>query len=302
MFKVVTLHVSVWVEILFQKENTIVLVVTLHVSVWVEIKLSAGYFKCPESHAPRERVSWNSYNTDTNTEKWRSRSTWACELKFNEVYFTFCMSVTLHVSVWVEIYNGFCLRGRIFVTLHVSVWVEIVNKPQPYLQTLVTLHVSVWVEMIDAVISLPENMVTLHVSVWVEIKSFEYIDRDESHAPRERVSWNYMLLRHSFRHTVTLHVSVWVEILSFLFYVRFLLSRSTWACELKFHKSITNSPYLPSRSTWACELKCTCFLVIRTSCKVTLHVSVWVEMTMPWSVVVTISVTLHVSVWVEMVS
>ena len=77
-----------------------------------------------------------------------------------------------------------------------------------------------------------------------------------SHAPRERVSWNckIVMLCHSF--FVTLHVSVWVEMEIFKRFACFDMSRSTWACELKF---CIAEPYsqlsVKSRSTWACELK-----------------------------------------------
>ena len=76
----VTLHVSVWVEIVDFTDIKSIFSVTLHVSVWVEIKV-AFYFllthwsrstwacelKCKiistgvdfNGHAPRERVSWN---------------------------------------------------------------------------------------------------------------------------------------------------------------------------------------------------------------------------------------------------
>ena len=186
----------------------------------------------------------------------QSRSTWACELKCH-IEFTDekLLSHAPRERVSWNVWNYLCFGDFYSHAPRERVSWNPQNTESGWLRWDVTLHVSVWVEMIDAVISLPENMVTLHVSVWVEIKSFEYIDRDESHAPRERVSWNYMLLRHSFRHTVTLHVSVWVEILSFLFYVRFLLSRSTWACELK---CVTPTAWIyvaVSRSTWACELK-----------------------------------------------
>ena len=57
--ELVTLHVSVWVEIklwIFAQTNYRV---TLHVSVWVEIKDVFARNARHPSHAPRERVSWN---------------------------------------------------------------------------------------------------------------------------------------------------------------------------------------------------------------------------------------------------
>ena len=62
----VTLHVSVWVEIYKTYDSESEPSVTLHVSVWVEIyKYDASYFN-DTSHAPRERVSWNSCINLTN--------------------------------------------------------------------------------------------------------------------------------------------------------------------------------------------------------------------------------------------
>ena len=58
-----------------------------------------------QSHAPRERVSWN------------------CSRFICESY----SRVTLHVSVWVEIPDTIDEQVMNFVTLHVSVWVEIQN-------------------------------------------------------------------------------------------------------------------------------------------------------------------------------
>ena len=56
---------------------------------------------------------------------------------------------------------------------------------------------------------------------------------------------------------------------------------------------------LLSRSTWACELKYTIFWYNTYINKVTLHVSVWVEMTETEETPTEEEVTLHVSVWVE---
>ena len=206
-------------------------------------------------HAPRERVSWNcnKYIGITDNEvtlhvsvwveipwnfivTWsaKSRSTWACELKYfseRQKQDLFChaprervswnrkmhiknknATVTLHVSVWVEIIWSYSNDGRCKVTLHVSVWVEIKINLLVVCNVIVTLHVSVWVEIYYSQTSCLAHLVTLHVSVWVEIKIKAYkkeIDGSRStwacelkfvsilfpptrngHAPRERVSWN----------------------------------------------------------------------------------------------------------------
>ena len=75
------------------------------------------------------------------------------------------------------------------------------------------------------------------------------------HAPRERVSWNDKQIRDITADVVTLHVSVWVEIYHNFVWVVNIWSRSTWACELKSFKPQYGLDLLWSRSTWACELK-----------------------------------------------
>ena len=162
-------------------------------------------------HAPRERVSWNAVE-HRRTQCWASRSTWACELKSEEerceddhsghaprervswnlkldptnVEYT----VTLHVSVWVEINQMLVSDYLNSVTLHVSVWVEIDNAV-PFLQAhYVTLHVSVWVEISNGRWD-QENSVSR--STWACELKCEYASAvmlQGSHAPRERVSWN----------------------------------------------------------------------------------------------------------------
>ena len=121
------------------------------------------------------------------------------------------------------------------------------------------------------------------------------------HAPRERVSWNTLVCDAHFAHTVTLHVSVWVEMQKKHLKMQKRTSRSTWACELKFSRWLLRSFFPLSRSTWACELKCKLIIYSAHKPLVTLHVSVWVEIISDaFPVTDVYIVTLHVSVWVEM--
>ena len=64
-----------------------------------------GITSIPLCHAPRERVSWNDHKIFGDTEE----------------------LVTLHVSVWVEMLFETTLASTADVTLHVSVWVEILE-------------------------------------------------------------------------------------------------------------------------------------------------------------------------------
>ena len=211
----VTLHVSVWVEI----DVPLVLrpweLVTLHVSVWVEIFCDALFADDSASHAPRERVSWNSAMDKQCTAAYshapRERVSWNCWYCKHAVPKS---DVTLHVSVWVEMLElslkqyiiwRHAPRERVswncprvvnyqhtIVTLHVSVWVEIGRYQRQCKLHNVTLHVSVWVEMACLPWHFSIFSVTLHVSVWVEITMITTkVVGWLSHAPRERVSWNY---------------------------------------------------------------------------------------------------------------
>ena len=81
----VTLHVSVWVEMPATLKMLISPGVTLHVSVWVEIKRTITRDLSTARHAPRERVSWNPYYRSYLPGRFGSRSTWACELKYDNI-------------------------------------------------------------------------------------------------------------------------------------------------------------------------------------------------------------------------
>ena len=189
-------------------------IVTLHVSVWVEIDIKQAVYMQMSRHAPRERVSWNNivlflrYGSAVTLHV----SVWV------EIYLirrkSFSALVTLHVSVWVEIlWRGWSGARGLRVTLHVSVWVEIIVGNISRESRQVTLHVSVWVEILQWCYTAFRSAVTLHVSVWVEIGyQVQNCNRRTSHAPRERVSWNFHIDATSPARVVTLHVSVWVEI------------------------------------------------------------------------------------------
>ena len=163
-------------------------------STWAcELKLksilTAVKYSC---HAPRERVSWNKIicenlhfpvvtlhvsvwveisNVKSCLQQYKSRSTWACELKCLLVISTSCKpTVTLHVSVWVEI-------GR-----HCLALLSILSR-------------STWACELKFISLLPFNGSIVSRSTWAcELKFFnekEWEKDGKSHAPRERVSWNF---------------------------------------------------------------------------------------------------------------
>ena len=232
--KRVTLHVSVWVEIcivsliiFYQKSRStwacelkwnklcevqISATVTLHVSVWVEMKVNFFHASLNQS-----RSTWacelkfvKNFTKISNTP---SRSTWACELK-------------LHLTSWILNKPRHAPRERVSWNTRHHWWTD---------NELVTLHVSVWVEIPKPISAKYGQYVTLHVSVWVEMTTWKNLPTfSASHAPRERVSWNIKSVISLSVFAVTLHVSVWVEIEYYSSAGTRGMSRSTWACELKF--------------------------------------------------------------------
>ena len=98
-------------------------------------------------HAPRERVSWNINSDAVCRFHRKSRSTWACELKFHTN--TQPLLLNSHAPrervSWNDKYGN--LISDVIVTLHVSVWVEMKSHKDLTATPKVTLHVSVWVEI-----------------------------------------------------------------------------------------------------------------------------------------------------------
>ena len=142
--------------------------VTLHVSVWVEIEEEMLRVSMGESRSTWAcELKW--FVRGGMKPKDESRSTWACELKYScylRNSYRFCHAPRERVS-WNIFYFKWCIN--LAVTLHVSVWVEIEIQARTCPYVLVTLHVSVWVEILIMNGSAFSRCVTLHVSVWVEI-------------------------------------------------------------------------------------------------------------------------------------
>ena len=186
--------------------------VTLHVSVWVEIFWYPRNSETGLSHAPRERVSWNSLVYVGHHKLVSSRSTWACELKLSSrTFFCRTTAVTLHVSVWVEIQK---FRDILISKGSRSTWACELKYRDVCGDSWGGQSRSTWACELKSLFS------SSHVS-------------QPRHAPRERVSWNHSCKVRTCKTRVTLHVSVWVEIQRGGTVRQLTASRSTWACELK---------------------------------------------------------------------
>ncbi len=232
----VTLHVSVWVEILadfssstsssssrstwacelkliFTTSLFVINFVTLHVSVWVEICYCMTAVFPVQSHAPRERVSWNVLGSipvvSADGHAPRERVSWNW------------MSWNSPLEA-----EGHAPRERVsWNAIRADAW-GLRSKSR-----------STWACELKLTISSNRNCtccVTLHVSVWVEIVDFARLN-----------TWNKSR-------------STWACELKFFAWIILscnYLSRSTWACELKLDELKFTSRGRRSRSTWACELK-----------------------------------------------
>ena len=248
-------------------------------STWAcELKFDkSDSFINDSSHAPRERVSWNNEQNfkvaTLQRHAPRERVSWNEKFPTIETIF----DVTLHVSVWVEICELYVCRNGAGVTLHVSVWVEIHHSVLLFYR-----HTSrsTWAcELKCAWEPFPRWPIPSRSTWACELKWFLSFYPHQSDI-------------------VTLHVSVWVEMLEFENVKKIKASRSTWACELKFTPpqiQDTQSRHAPrervswnhklvrrlveqlghaprERVSWNCNGE-----VIVPLREVTLHVSVWVE-------------------------
>ena len=159
------------------------------------------------------------------------------------------------MSVWVEIEYYICYgdykSSRSTWACELKCLAEDVAKPRPPSRStwacelkFIKLSYSSWV-----LSHAPRERVSWNACcAWSDV-------HNNGHAPRERVSWNYMFCWCVWIFHVTLHVSVWVEMTNMLFCAIIKVSRSTWACELKYISWNRQEQDHLSRSTWACELK-----------------------------------------------
>ena len=147
MKRVVTLHVSVWVEIHFKSLCT---VDKLSRSTWAcELKCKfLQFYRSKCSHAPRERVSWNPVWAITWHCVSTSRSTWAFELKFP--YTPLKSTPVRHAPRERVSWNGKSARNPLKPCGHAPRERVSWNEAQGLqaIATRVTLHVSVWVEIL----------------------------------------------------------------------------------------------------------------------------------------------------------
>ena len=181
-------------------------------SVWVEMITFSYFSQSARRHAPRERVSWNCRFFLGFCQVFRHAPRERVSWNDNEVIENSTVNVTLHVSVWVEIWkkekiskilichaprervswNSFPYSCTYQVASHAPR--ERVSWNDKYVicgyRIPVTLHVSVWVEICGVRLS---RLRTESRSTWAcELKfwDMQLAKLRSSHAPRERVSWN----------------------------------------------------------------------------------------------------------------
>ena len=123
-------------------------------------------------------------------------------------------------------------------------------------------------------------IVSLFVRLWVEIVSSFGVLRPLSCQPlREAVSWNNSLIApNTVWFLVSLFVRLWVEIEQIRLYTVWMMSASSWGCELKLRHDTESCARL----------------------SVSLFVRLWVEITAKISSYTNSIVSLFVRLWVEM--
>ena len=142
-------------------------------------------------HAPRERVSWN----DDRRKIFNQR-----------------VSVTLHVSVWVEIMPE--TKGVTIMPSR-STWAcelksDLKSPHRGLISSRSTWACELKCKRLGACAACRRHAPRERVS-WNSLYSRNYLIHNR-HAPRERVSWNSFQKMVKSNVEVTLHVSVWVEI------------------------------------------------------------------------------------------
>ena len=214
-----------------------------------ELSLEAG-------HAPRERVSWNRRHFRIVQifigHAPRERVSWnPCQTGIHHQF-----AVTLHVSVWVEICLFTLCMNCIWSR---STWACELKFKKVCYNKRAKCHAPrervSWnfVSCMIVPLKLPGHAPRERVS-WNSFKAFSF-SGFIGHAPRERVSWNIHLYPPLSAVRVTLHVSVWVEMAN--------VTATLVRCLVTLHVSVWVEiflmffPFLSvmSRSTWACELK-----------------------------------------------
>ena len=143
----VTLHVSVWVEILAKLANSVGLPVTLHVSVWVEI------------------IVFNNFILHC-----LSRSTWACELKLKKamrstrsgkdyLYFNSHAHVERDLQILLLFYLPYHFNSHAHVERD---WLEILLDKNYYIST----HTLTWSVTIPVIHIMDVNAISTHTLTW----------------------------------------------------------------------------------------------------------------------------------------
>ena len=189
-------------------------------------------------HAPRERVSWNEKSAKTESDMTESRSTWACELKLC-IYpvsnnFTYWSRSTWACEL--KLLSGF---GIIRKKPSRSTWAcelkwNFVSSAFHKKSGHAPRERVSW-----NIYKIEKHFIRCQSrSTWAcELKSaiIPWQCLTSRHAPRERVSWNATLVTldnevigHAPRERVSWNHKRNVSPLTFW------MSRSTWACELKW--------------------------------------------------------------------
>ena len=231
-------------------------------------------------HAPRERVSWNDTATVNSYNFVLSRSTWACELKYLIVTNVYQFQWRSR-STWACELKFPVTNSQKFITWSRSTWACELKFQAIHSTLLSSSSRSTWAcelklkklcEICILLCHAPRERVS-----WND-KEFEWKPTTSCHAPRERVSWNRDHL--TISDSPSGHAP---------------RERVSWNSKNWIFKNIATCHAPRERVSWNGLWMITC----GKRGKVTLHVSVWVEISLQRCSIPLNTVTLHVSVWVE---
>ena len=167
---VVTLHVSVWVEIQTRQDINREIRVTLHVSVWVEMPVIATK-SC-------------IFDVTLHVSVWVEMPFSCTPLK--------AVSVTLHVSVWVEISVS---EDGTVVAKSRSTWACELKLKTLIGWIWVQMSRSTWACELKCCTAFPHRPCSWSRSTWaceLKLRYERTVFSPFRHAPRERVSWNLL--------------------------------------------------------------------------------------------------------------
>ena len=252
----------------------------LSASSWgCELKYLADVRQAEHYSQPlREAVSWNTTMKKMRSGIPESASSWGCELKY--LWLFSYSSTSLSASSW-----GCELKYQRMIKVQ-----RLLRQP---LREAVSWNV-------PSSISTTAYAVSLFVRLWVEIPLEPYSEWLASCQPlREAVSWNANLRGFDASDVVSLFVRLWVEIPALYNTADIVVVSLFVRLWVEIEQIRLYTVWMMSASSWGCELKLRHDTESCARLSVSLFVRLWVEMLVHVQQMEHPYVSLFVRLWVE---